>query len=237
MKFQLFVIGAGGTGSYFLKEISRFLCGNDRFIDSCHIFDGDIVEEKNLTRQSFMKEDVGRNKASVMAEILNDSFSLDWAAHDVYVTSHEELKKLIKTGSKSSPILPVIISCVDNHACRLELEKLFDELPNIAYFDSGNEYTTGEVVYSYKMGGNVIGPVRSHYFPEMKEGDLRGRTELSCEELNTVSPQHIFTNMFAGNLLCSGFSNLMDEKVHPGVTFFNAASLEAAFRPYVAEKG
>jgi len=234
-KFQIFVIGAGGTGTYFLKEISRYLSGNDRLIKDMHIFDGDIIEEKNLARQSFQMEDVGKNKAAVMAEVLNDTFGLEWQAHDNYLLKKEQITKLIKNGSQREPILPLFVSCVDNHACRLLLEEIFMELPNVCYFDSGNEYTTGEVVYSYRFAGNTVGPVRSFYFPEIKEGDTRSRVELSCEELNTVSPQHIFCNMLAGNLLCAATSNLFDENIHPGVTFFNSRGLESTFRPYNAE--
>ena len=69
------VIGAGGTGSYFLKEFCRFAQGR-KDISEVIIYDGDTVEEKNLSRQCFTVEDVGRNKALVMAEILNAAFDI-----------------------------------------------------------------------------------------------------------------------------------------------------------------
>ena len=45
-KYNIIVIGAGGTGTYFLKEFSRFLCGTSSVIESFSIFDGDVVENK-----------------------------------------------------------------------------------------------------------------------------------------------------------------------------------------------
>lgn len=239
MKYELFVIGAGGTGTYFLKEFSRFLCGNHavkKRILSMHIYDGDVVEEKNLARQAFTMEDVGRNKAAVMAEILNETFDLSYVAHDVYVTDEKQLTGVFKGKadyySNSEPIVPVIVSCVDNHACRLLLEKIYESIDDCILFDSGNEFTTGEVVFAYKSNKVSYGLVRSGYFPDVREGDLRNREEMSCEELNHVSPQHIFTNMVAGNLLCSGLANLFDGKITPGFAYFNALSYSCDFVPY-----
>lgn len=243
MKYNLLVIGAGGTGTYFLKEFSRFLCGNSKVknqIYSMHIFDGDIIEEKNLARQAFTTDDVGRNKASVMAEVLNEAFGLTFVAHDAYVTKKTQLNSLFVKkcfwGGRTEIVIPLIISCVDNHACRLLLEDIFNDEENCVLFDSGNEFSSGEVVYSYKSDKKVYGPVRSSYFPDVKKGDLRNRTEFSCEELNNVAPQHIFTNMLAGNLLCVGLANLFSGKVTPGFVYFNSLSYESGFVPYSEEK-
>ena len=231
MQYQIFVIGAGGTGTYFLKEFSRFLSGNRRAknqIAGMCIFDGDEVEAKNLARQAFDEEDIGRNKAVAMAEILNASFDLEgieYEAYACYLNSLEQIK------SRSGTV-PVIISCVDNHGCRLLLEEYFNRQGSCIYFDSANEFDTGEVVYSIKSNGVVSGPVRSYFFPHIKEGDVRTREELSCEELNNVAPQHIFTNMTAGNLLCSGMANLLEGNLTPGVVFFNSLSYSMNFKPW-----
>lgn len=235
MFYEIFVIGAGGTGTFFLKEVSRFLAGNKN-IFAYHIFDGDVVERKNLARQSFIEDDIGRNKASVMAEILQDAFQIPWRAHDSYVTAPEQLTKLFtgkgRRGNHCDDVIPVIVSCVDNHACRLLLESIFEKEPNCILFDSGNEFTTGEVVLAYKRAGKIFGPVRSVYFPDVKNGDIRSRTEMSCEELNNVAPQHIFTNMMAANILASAISNLFEEKLTPGFVYFNTLKYQVEFVPY-----
>lgn len=237
MKYDLCVVGAGGTGTYFLKEFSRFLCNNvdtKKSIVSMHIYDGDVVEEKNLSRQAFTDADIGRNKAAVMAEVLNDAFDLSYIAHDIYVLDRQQVTKNFQKKQYSEPVVPLIVSCVDNHACRILLEQIFETEDSCVLFDSGNEFSSGEVVYSYKSCNKVYGPVRSYYFPDVAKGELRSRAEMSCTELNSVAPQHIFTNMLAGNLLCCGIANLFGGKITPGFAYFNALAYSSGFVPYKA---
>ena len=229
-EYSLIVLGAGGTGTYFLKEVSRLIASDasiKRHIVSMTICDGDIVEEKNLSRQCFCIDDIGRKKAIVMAEVLNDAFSLDWKAYPEYVLSVSDLERFVQSGS-----IPLIIGCVDNHAARLLVETFFEKRANCIVFDSANEYEAGELVIAAKMNGMVMGPCRSFYFPDIKTGDVRTVSEMSCEELNNVAPQHIFTNMCAGMHLCVAFHNLMYEKLDTGVSFFNPLKMQDSFMSY-----
>lgn len=227
MKISLHVIGTGGTGTYFLKEICRFLSSQKNSVNVIHIYDGDTVEEKNLSRQCFDKEDIGRNKASVMNEILSATYpSLTVYSHPYYIKEETDIRIVNNYGYTN-----VIVCCVDNHAARVLIEKIFDKQKELVVFDAANEYECGEVVYAYKLDGKVIGPCRSHYFPDILTGDLRPVTEMSCEELNNVSPQHIFTNMCAGQHLCAGIANLLNDVVHPGFTMFNSLKLSSNFYP------
>lgn len=231
--FDLIVIGSGGTGTYFLKEISRFLSSSNNAKDlvaSMTIIDGDTVEGKNLSRQCFTEQDIGLHKASVMAEVLNQSFGLNWRAYTEYITDISQIKKHCEKN------IPVIIGCVDNHAARLVCEGFFNSQTSCIFFDAANEYEHGEVVYSYKIENHLIGPLRSHYFPDILSGDLRSVTDLSCEELNQSQPQHILTNMTAGLALCSAFCKLLHGTVEPGVTFFNSAGFYAEFMPYTGQE-
>lgn len=236
-KYVLIIIGAGGTGTYFLKEFSRFIAGTEyeKKFAAMYIMDGDTVERKNLSRQCFCEEDIGRNKASVMAEILNDTFHLSFVSMNQYLNTVDKLKELCNNHKEyNRRIIPVIISCVDNHGCRLLLEEFYQTADDCVYFDSANEYDTGEVIYSYRFNKNEVGPVRSVYFPDIKYKDIRNREEMSCEELNNVAPQHIFTNMKAANLLLTGVANLMEDIVTPGFAYFNALKYEATFFPFKA---
>lgn len=228
VKYDLLVLGAGGTGTYFLKEFSRYIAGNKSALKQIRemvIMDGDRVEEKNLVRQCFYPEDIGREKAVVMAGVLNDAFELSWQAYPQYLLDTDMLNKLLPTShdkpANTGIIVPIIISCVDNHAARLVVEKFFDEAENCIVFDSANEFENGETVFSYKMQGKVLSPCRSAYFPDMKKGDLRNVTEVSCEELNQAAPQHIFTNMAAGLVLCSAAADLLEGNARTGWCSFN----------------
>ena len=61
---KVLMIGAGGIGSLVGLALTRKGLG---FLD---IFDDDDVELKNLTRQFFMKKDIGKNKAIQLVKML-----------------------------------------------------------------------------------------------------------------------------------------------------------------------
>lgn len=229
--YCLIVVGAGGTGSFFLEEAGRLLCHHRRKGDiyDMHIFDGDEVAVKNLERQCFLDEDIGRNKAAVLSEVLNEAFNLKFVAHNCYITEMEQLKVWDK---RIKSIIPVIVSCVDNHACRLVIEELYNEVDSIIVFDAANEYETGEVVFSYKRDGKVYSPCRSHFFPDILKGELKKVTDMSCEEMNAVTPQHMLTNRNAASHLCTALANLLEGRTTPGFTMFNPFRYQSTFYPY-----
>lgn len=226
---QLVVIGSGGTGTYFLKEVSRYLAGLGKkspFKDYS-IYDGDIVEKKNLDRQCFTSDDIGQNKACVMAEILTDAFDIPWKSYPFYVTKMRDIRL-------NKDYIPVVIGSVDNHACRMVMEELFHTLDCIFYLDSANEYSSGEVVFSAKLNGKLVSPLRSYYFPEIKKPE-KARTEMSCTELNLAAPQHIKTNMAAGNILLGEVTAICDGHFHGGMVCFDTERYYQEFIPYVAK--
>lgn len=227
--YDIIVLGTGGTGTFFMKELSRFLYENTGSIGSMYCIDGDRVEHKNIERQSFQEEDIGLSKAAVMASVLNETFNLRWKAIDAYITKAEEIEKLFNR-------TPIIVGCVDNHAARLVLEKVFRNRKDIYYLDSANEFSSGEVVFSVMKNGRCLSPVRSHYFKDILKGDLRNVTEMSCEELNNASPQHIATNMLAGNILLSEVCNILNDTPHYGFVTFDAENFSSEFYPYEGKK-
>jgi len=224
-KFKILCIGAGGTGGYFLKEFSRFF-HTELPVTELSVIDGDTVEEHNLSRQCFLSEDIGQKKASVLSNILNDSFETTWNCFPRYLTSLSDFEDIFGRDGN----IPVIIGCVDNHGCRLLCEEYFKSVDDCIYFDSANEIESGEVVFSYKFKGKQVSLLRSEIFPDITKGDTRNVTELSCEELNVHMPQHIMTNMMAGNILLSALCGLLETgKLFPGMTIFNAASMNMEF--------
>ena len=226
-KFTLSVIGAGGTGGYFLKEFSRYLQGDkEKQIVHMEIIDGDTVEEKNILRQSFQLEDVGFNKAIVMADILKSAFNADFTPKAEFLNDETQLYY-------SQTSVPIIIGCVDNHKARLVCEEFFNSHDTCFYLDSANEFSYGEVVFAYKIDGKVLSPVRSHYFPKIKTDAGKARTEMSCEELNNVAPQHIATNMQAGNILLNEVCSILEGRPHCGMVTFDLENYAQDFIRYV----
>ena len=224
--YQILVIGAGGTGGYFIKEFSRFI-GNKRLssLKSMNMADGDVVEEHNLERQSFISADIGRKKASVLTEVINASLGTSWKCFPQYILKVSDLENILDEGA-----IPVIIGCVDNHGCRLLCEEYFNSVDNCIYIDSANEIESGEVVFSAKIGGKKLAPLRSEIFPDLKKGDVRNVDEMSCEELNIHMPQHICTNMLAGNIILSAVTKLLEgNELSCGMCAFNAHSMSMQY--------
>lgn len=230
-KYDILVIGSGGTGTYFLKEFNHFLARNSeaqRLVNSLTIADGDTVEEKNLDRQCFLNEDIGRNKASVFAEVLNDAmedyntsvaFKTRWEVCTDFIVSLEQLEEILKCKygqehyDSYNKILtlhiPLIIGCVDNHACRLLCEEFFNKHDYCFYYDSGNNFSDGEVNFAHRFRNKTLSYEKSYSFKSsMLSGDTRHVTELSCVELNNAEPQHFLTNMAGASHLLRGCVNL-----------------------------
>lgn len=262
-KYNILVLGCGGTGTYFLKEFNHFIARNkiaQDMISSLIIADGDTVEEKNLDRQCFIEEDIGRNKACVFAEVLNDAmgaynvsedFTVRWESHCDYITDMSVLEDLLLDGKYSKQEdysshnqtlelnIPIIIVCVDNDAARLMCEEFFKKYNYCFLYDSGNEFSVGEVNFAHKLNGRVLSPEKSVSFPSMKNGDLRHVNELSCTELNEVAPQHFLVNMAAASHLLRGVVNVLSdpkkklliERIAPnlGFVFFDAFSGRTEF--------
>lgn len=237
------VVGCGGTGSSFVELMTRYLSQNfnqSRLkIRNMLLIDGDIVEEKNLRNQAFIKEDVGYPKSAVLADAMNQYLSaggatVRWKAYDKYLRSSDELVELLKAAKDGydKDTLYCIFGCCDNHNCRLMMEEVFDNIsfPNVFLYDSANEFKNGEVVFAHKLGRMIYSPVRSEIFPDIKNGDLRNVTELSCEELNSVAPQHLLVNRMAAQTLMQGFISIFEESSPKfGFCVFNAASMNSQF--------
>jgi PRTRC genetic system ThiF family protein len=121
------------------------------------VYDGDIVEQNNVGRQNFNKNDIGEFKASNIVEKINMCYGLDWEAKNHYV--HDEFPKV-----------NILITCVDNVAMRkfIHDHKLLnhsgynnDYLKNFYWLDCGNGKDFGQVILSTLQG--VVQPKKSIY--------------------------------------------------------------------------
>ena len=62
---KIVVLGAGGTGGYVIPHLYRLGYASEH-PTRILVCDGDVVEQKNLIRQNFVEQDIGRNKAQVL---------------------------------------------------------------------------------------------------------------------------------------------------------------------------
>lgn len=221
--YTLFVIGSGGTGTALLPNLTRMLATSKCFdkIAAMYLVDGDKVEKKNIGRQNFILDDIGSSKSITYADILNYGLInqiipetekknvTHWTGINTYITSLDELNYFLSESDFYNPEescigIPLIIGAVDNDHCRFLCESFFEQACNCFYYDAGNEFSSGEVVFAHKLMNKVLSPCKSYWFPIMKRQEgLKAVTEMSCEELNAVHPQHLVTNMgSAWHLMC-----------------------------------
>lgn len=145
IRYNIIVVGAGGTGGNLLKELGRFLkFYNKEYADwRLTVIDGDLVEEKNEARQPFQDFDVMQNKAAVFKEQLEECFGLpadNITAHADYISTKEELLAIseIEELPKNRQELVILVGAVDNHRARQVMHEFFYEKPNVLYIDSAN---------------------------------------------------------------------------------------------------
>ncbi len=220
MNYHVMVVGCGGTGGNFIKEFTRFLYsggkngGNRIKVTLIH---GDTVEEKNIARQPFTKEDVGLNKAEAMCQAIYEVFGLSFEYYGSYVDSAKTLKSICEDN-----YLPILIGAVDNHAARRVMHEYFDTAESCIYLDSANEFSYGELVVGACLNGQIIYPDRTYYFRDILKDTSRSRSQMGCEELNRVAPQHIATNLFAANLLLANVTQILTEmRIQGGIYYFD----------------
>jgi PRTRC genetic system ThiF family protein len=110
------LIGAGGNGSQMLSALARIdhaLRALGQKGLAVTVWDPDTVEAPNVGRQLFTAGDLGQNKAECLVTRFNRLFGNDWKAEP------KEFKAGVTTLGN------IVITCVDNVACRKEVAKAF----------------------------------------------------------------------------------------------------------------
>ncbi len=218
MHVNIIVVGCGGTGSHYIKELGRLLYGmkaGNRV--SLILVDGDNVEEENLVRQAFLPQDIGKNKAQVMSEILRQSYGVKSEFYDAYIDGASDLEQLVGKDK-----MVILVGCVDNHQCRQSMHRFYQARQHCIYMDSANEFSVGEVVVGSRIGGIEMYADRCEYFPEILEAKVQKRSEESCEALNVSSPQHMLTNQLAAWILLVNTQKFLAGEWVGGIYFFDA---------------
>jgi PRTRC genetic system ThiF family protein len=216
----IFIIGAGGTGSYVVPGLARDI-STMAVKPKLVLCDGDIVEEKNLKRQHFAPSDIGRNKAQTLAERYAGAFGFEIGYRDDFIVTTEGFSEMIKANRGSI----LFISCVDNIKTRMlirEAINLHDIQDNDLYWlDCGNEDTAGQVVLSSRVPwwrparierGQYPTPDVFDYYPELFERPDKLPTEMSCAELAAASPQYGFINLTAATLALNYAHDLLHQE-------------------------
>jgi len=84
------VIGVGATGSFVVPLLARM------GLAEIHVYDGDVIEAKNIQNQNYSVKDVGRPKVEALTERVNYDVGSDVVIpHNIMVeTVHEDMVRL-----------------------------------------------------------------------------------------------------------------------------------------------
>jgi molybdopterin/thiamine biosynthesis adenylyltransferase len=208
------VVGAGGIGSSLAEPLARYLEYGVRGNHLLILVDGDAVEDKNRERQNFSVDDIGANKAQVLAEeLVSKGFNeVEFAVVEEYVNK-SNIKDIIEDGA-------IVLSCVDNHNTRNLLSRWIEEnLPNSILISGGNELRTGNVQAFVRHDGvNVTGNLFENH-AEIENPEDKHPDEISCSELveqgGEAAEQTIMANLFASTLMLNLLGELMTWKRDP----------------------
>lgn len=232
-----FIIGAGGTGGYFIPNVTRQIAIQNKLRKmeelpphKIVIIDQDIISPSNLNRQNFIQRDLDRNKAEVMAVRYGTAFETPVQFLEEYITSTDMLVNICRTAlgsllsgkvarKKLYPAVPVIVDCVDNNKTRTFMHEAVLQLANMCErgafsLSSGNEFYNGQIVCGFVPSSNnpdqagFRTPLVGEMFPEILEGADKLPTELSCDEAAVSHPQNIMTNITAATELFN-FANII----------------------------
>jgi len=153
------VVGCGGTGSRLVPLLAQFLKTCPWIINPMiFLVDHDVVEEKNLSRQNFIRSDVGKNKALVLATRYSRAYDITMVPIMERVVSPLEdvnaksVSNMIYTGSKDAlsgnAAASMIISCVDSMSARRSILSEFTAVwsKNGIFLDGGNEDIFGQIM-------------------------------------------------------------------------------------------
>lgn len=208
---KIAVLGAGGTGGYVIPHLYRLGYASEhptRII----VCDGDVVEQKNLIRQNFVEQDIGRNKAQVLAARYAAAFGIECEYRPEFIETQEELHTLTEPDRVSYPMEPqrvILLGCVDNNKSRQLCHRVFEQKRNLIYIDAGNGEHTGQVVCGVRQHGRTLYKPVCSLYPDLLEDEDKFPSELSCAERAVSAPQSVTANLTAATAVVSFLYDLL----------------------------
>lgn len=209
---RIVIVGLGGTGGYVFYHLCRLVAAMQASLrPQVVLADGDIVEEKNLLRQNFVAEDIGRFKVQCLAERYGNIYDLNIPYFPRFVEDEKTLLHLLDGEIAGiTPAASILLGAVDNNRTRrLFHEVFYDYEGTLFYIDSGNSEWAGQVILGLRALREVVLPPVGDYYPDMWESVDTFPSEMSCSERAVSSPQNIATNALAGTLVFGMLNQLL----------------------------
>lgn len=185
---NIVVIGCGGTASWLVPPLLRLLKGLDH-VPNLVFVDGDRIEERNLDRQWFDEEDIGKNKAVALIGKMPDDLPIEPAVQEFYT---------------DGMILPIsgqslFICCADNHAARRAVLGAVDRGDGWAII-AGNEYIEAEAYFYQPSFKDTPADPRLYYPAILTDNTGDPTRPAGCTgQAQEADPQLVLANFSAAN--------------------------------------
>ena len=132
---SIVIVGTGGTGGFLADQVCRLFTGRRCKIT---LVDPDTVERRNLLRQAFYPEDIGRRKAEALATRLAQRYDRP-VSYCCLPLNDDNAIGLVADNK-------LVISCVDNAEARVSMAKVMDHRQASWWIDAGNGRNHGQVL-------------------------------------------------------------------------------------------
>lgn len=150
MNYTIYVFGLGAIGSNLLLQLAKKY-PNFKFVG----IDYDVVEERNLGNQAFLRPHIEMPKAHVMNIVLSLKLqNFNYCGVDKEIKNSNDLKEIVKDVQSTGEFL--IIDCFDNSASRKIIVDEFFDCKSLIHIGFSPQYTA-EIIwnYQYEVPGDV----------------------------------------------------------------------------------
>lgn len=179
-KYHVVVVGCGGTGGFVAEGLCRILPADVSLV----LVDPDRIEERNLIRQNFYRDELGKIKSEALAHRLSRRYHRAVG----YSTLPISLTPL--------PYNTLLIGCVDNGPARRDITRKFTTSYSQSYtpywwVDAGNDENSGQILIGNGTSGQFRdGKCHSLPLPTLQRPELlREQPKVrSCAEMAEQGP-------------------------------------------------
>jgi len=223
-EFKIIIVGAGGTGGILIQNLAHFVFTQHKEIHIT-IIDGDVVEARNVGRQKFTQDDIGKNKAECLAVRYSDVFGLDIAYIPEYIRNSETLISLFVEKKNT---LPILVMAVDNNFSRKIAHEAFysERTETLIYVDTGNEDGHGQTVLGVKWNGNVFQDPAGKVFPDILESEDQIREGGSCGQESDQNTQTLLENVWSATIALTYLTYIINGEISNHYTFFDTKNVQ-----------
>ena len=210
---DIHLIGCGGTGTALAPALARLAAYHDLANEaSFNLWDGDIFEAHNLTRQVCGEAHTDQNKAEI-TQALMAAQGLIANAHTRYATADALEQRLGDC--------PLVIPSVDNDATRAMTLRVLSrrEGPFFWISPGNNDNSDGQnriscsVLWWGRLDGVEVGIDPRQLYANLAEPDDDIPGSGGCMEHAPSVPQLITANALAAVLTLTVIQNLLDGKL------------------------